>query len=370
MSFYVILPSNTPLDGNKTSSFRVRLPRKLSFQADWSVGLACFVYPHTWPALGAQGADETLRIQWRNGMDVVARLPPSALSSPQELCVQLNAAIVSSCNDVVQRLELLSSKLPRARESTEVVVEELMRARRIEEERHQLLHTNKTEDDDYVDDGGDQKEGTVYRLQLTRKELFHLELSKHFSAEEDDDLLRCSSFDNGDYGLMENLQAWIGVYRSPPIKFTFFPEQQRFQLDSDHVWVRYIELTEQLAFILGFPERLINNFADMNAPTNQHRAKFMPDLSGGISALYVYAPGLIEPTIVGDCTAPLLRVVIVRGVADEVVEDTYVAIQYHRLLTKELSEIQIDICGSNGKPMPFQYGNSILTLHFKKSPYF
>jgi len=333
------------------------------------VGLACFVYPHTWPALGAHGADETVRIQWRNGMDVVSSLPPSALSSPQELSVQLNAAIGSSCSDVVRRLELLATKLPSAREKTALIVEELLRIRRIEDEQRQQLLTNKT-GETYVSESEAtlEKEGTVYKHQLTRRELFHLELSKNFTVEEDDDLRRCSSVDN--YGLIEDLQQWIAIFRSPPISFTFSTDIQRFELVSDHAYVRYIELSEQLAFILGFPERVINNFAVMSAPTNQHRAKFMPDLSGGISALYVYAPGLIEPTIVGDCTAPLLRVVIVRGMADEVMEDTYVAIQYHRLLTKEISEIQVDICGANGKPMPFQYGNCILTLHFKKNPYF
>ena len=102
----------------------------------------------------------------------------------------------------------------------------------------------------------------------------------------------------------------------------------------------------------------------------QYDAEYLPDLSGGISTLYVYAPGLIEPVIVGDCSAPLLRVALVRGQQNEIVEDTYVAIQYHRLLVKEVNEIQIEIRGATGNPMPFQSGNCILTLHFKKLAYF
>lgn len=148
------------------------------------------------------------------------------------------------------------------------------------------------------------------------------------------------------------------------------------RFDREHI--RSVELSEQLAFILGFPGPRLSN--DSPKPVEfetgtavnylEHTARFMPDLSGGISTLYVYAPGLIEPVLVGDCCAPLLRIAIVRGEPDEVIEESYVAVQYHRLLTKEIQEIEIRICSATGEPMPFQYGNCILTLHFKKTPYF
>ena len=67
MSFYVILPSNTQNDPpNKTNSFTVRLPKKLQFSSDWSVGLTSVVYPHSWSALGTLQV-QSVRIEWQNG---------------------------------------------------------------------------------------------------------------------------------------------------------------------------------------------------------------------------------------------------------------------------------------------------------------
>jgi len=93
-------------------------------------------------------------------------------------------------------------------------------------------------------------------------------------------------------------------------------------------------------------------------------------MKGGVSSFHVYAPGLIEPVIIGFVTAPLLRVVNIRGGPDELIEENYVAIQYHKILVKEVSEIWIEIRGASGALMPFQYGTCILTMHFKKIPYF
>ena len=61
-SFYVILPSNTAVEGNRTNMFRVRLPRKLEFGSEWMVGLAVFVYPRSWPSLGTS-PQQFLRIR-------------------------------------------------------------------------------------------------------------------------------------------------------------------------------------------------------------------------------------------------------------------------------------------------------------------
>jgi hypothetical protein len=93
-------------------------------------------------------------------------------------------------------------------------------------------------------------------------------------------------------------------------------------------------------------------------------------MTGGVSSFNIYAPGLIEPVIIGDINAPLLRMVNIQGQPDECIEETYVAIQYYRLLVKELSEIFVEIRSSSGALMPFQYGTCTLTMHFRKIPYF
>ncbi|KAL3073232.1 hypothetical protein niasHT_031180 [Heterodera trifolii] len=72
--------------------------------------------------------------------------------------------------------------------------------------------------------------------------------------------------------------------------------------------VQHVDASNHLAYVLGFENtRLYYN----------HPAKYLPDLSGGVRQLYVYAPKLVEDTIIGDRMAPLLRVVNVSGTASQ-----------------------------------------------------
>lgn len=121
-----------------------------------------------------------------------------------------------------------------------------------------------------------------------------------------------------------------------------------------------VELSEQLAYITGFIQRVIKN--------SPSRAQYEPDLSGGLSLLYIYAPGLIEPVTIGNTTAPLLRIVNVKGYRNRLIEQIYDTVEYHRLLAKEINEISIEIRTHTGELVPFQYGNCLLTLSFRKAP--
>ncbi|KAL3122696.1 hypothetical protein niasHT_009593 [Heterodera trifolii] len=69
--------------------------------------------------------------------------------------------------------------------------------------------------------------------------------------------------------------------------------------------VMHVDLSKQLSYVLGFDHktRIYKN----------QSAKYPPDLSGGVRQLYVYAPKLVEDSIIGDRMAPLLRVVNVSG---------------------------------------------------------
>ncbi|KAH7670034.1 Protein F19G12.2, partial [Aphelenchoides avenae] len=82
--------------------------------------------------------------------------------------------------------------------------------------------------------------------------------------------------------------------------------------------------------MLGFDEEIFT--ADRTV------ARYMPDLHGDIHSLYIYAPQLVEPTLVGDELVPLLRIARVKGTPGEMVEDTFLTPQYHRVLAKQLSE--------------------------------
>ncbi|KAL3104348.1 hypothetical protein niasHS_001195 [Heterodera schachtii] len=126
-------------------------------------------------------------------------------------------------------------------------------------------------------------------------------------------------------------EAWIQAYREIRLvcQFNYDINRNRFILNTD-------------------PR------TEFMHPKNE--ASFMPDMSGGVSSFHVYTPDLIEPMMIGDVTAPVLRIVTIRGNPDQIVEEQFFAIQYHKILLKEVSEIQIEIRTNSGSLMPFQYG--------------
>ncbi|KAL3082116.1 hypothetical protein niasHT_031145 [Heterodera trifolii] len=82
-------------------------------------------------------------------------------------------------------------------------------------------------------------------------------------------------------------------------EFVFNDLAQRFVLKTG-AGVLHVDVSKHLAYVLGFDNiRLFHG----------EQARYMPDLSGGVKQLYVYAPKLIEECIIGDRMAPLLRVV-------------------------------------------------------------
>lgn len=114
MSFYVILPSNTAVDGNRTNSFRVRLPRKLEFRSEWSVGLAVFAYPRSWPSLGASGEQEFIRIQWKtlvNKRQTLLKLPITRLNKPENLISIINVVMRQHCDNMIGKISSLLTHL-------------------------------------------------------------------------------------------------------------------------------------------------------------------------------------------------------------------------------------------------------------------
>ncbi|KAL3081179.1 hypothetical protein niasHS_013871 [Heterodera schachtii] len=132
-------------------------------------------------------------------------------------------------------------------------------------------------------------------------------------------------------------EAWIQAYREIRLvcQFNYDVNKNRFVLNTDPRYVKKVEVSPQLAYILGF-----NNTEFMQA---EKEARFVPDMSGGVSSFHVYTPDLIEPMMIGDVTAPVLRIVTIRGNPDQVIEEQFFAIQYHKLLSKEVSEILIEI---------------------------
>ena len=358
-SFYVFLPSNTDVEGNKTNTFRVRLPRKLEFGSEWMVGLAVLVYPHSWPSLGTS-APQFLRIRWLSGQELKIEIPAGSFKIPAQLLKTLNLLLSTSGRpDLVKRLEHYQSIIDRL---------DVEAKQKVEREILGLTHRSTIA---AADDA--EKPPPLPPPELSEKmrrdmydKFFEKLFTKAFSdVGEETEFIKSMLHSNVNVA-DKTFSTWINVYKQAQncCKFIYSEDMQHFSLSLNTDFVESLELSTQLAYIMGFDRQRVVGPLEV--------AKFIPDMTGGVSSFNVYAPGLIEPVMVGDVTAPLLRMVNIhgRGLNEEVVEENYFAIQYHKLLVKEVSEICIEIRTASGTLMPFQYGTCTLTLHFKKSPYF
>lgn len=339
-SFYVILPSNTNVQGNRTNSFRVRLPRKLQFNSDWYVGLAVMVYPHSWPSLGTS-EEQYLNVIWNTGDQLHVSVPSRSLQNPKELRETVHKALVKGSESLEKRLRLVHNEYEKISSDARDRAKEIYTG--LQQKQMDNVNTNETVSEPRSEITEDQIFSTILGEKLANMDA----QSRHMIKVSD----------------QLGVEAWKNVYSRPVLAcaFQFDSSKNRFHIHIDNKFVDRVELSEQLAYMLGFDQTILAKSAE---------ARFMPDMSGGVSNLNVYAPGLIEPMMVGDVMAPLLRIVTIRGAQDEMIEEQFFSIQYHRLLVKEVAEIQIEIRTVSGALMPFQYGTCTLTLHFKKASYF
>lgn len=121
--------------------------------------------------------------------------------------------------------------------------------------------------------------------------------------------------------------------------------------------VRMITFSERLQYMLGFANKKI--------VLSKRLAQFQPDLRGGFYSLYIYC-SLVEPQIVGNTIAPLLRNVHIEGYHGDIIEKLYHTPHYVPVIAKEVDRIEIDIKDDKNQSVPFQFGKTVVKLHFRK----
>jgi hypothetical protein len=108
-------------------------------------------------------------------------------------------------------------------------------------------------------------------------------------------------------------------------------------------------------------------YAKADADLLTHISEKPYELSGGYHSLFVYSD-IVSPSFVGDSYTQLLRLVEIPSdykFGDQV-KITYPNTYYIPVLVKEFDTIEIDIKDDTGENIPFEFGRSILTLHFRK----
>jgi hypothetical protein len=95
-----------------------------------------------------------------------------------------------------------------------------------------------------------------------------------------------------------------------------------------------------------------------------YEAKQPPDMLMGMYHIFIYCD-IVEPQVVGDCLAPLLRMVNISGKEGEAVTQTFRP-YYLPLSRLEFDTIDILLCNEFGEEIQFDKGQTTLTLHFRK----
>ena len=89
------------------------------------------------------------------------------------------------------------------------------------------------------------------------------------------------------------------------------------------------------------------------------------DLLRDFYSLFVYCD-VVKHVVVGDVKAPLPRTVNITRKDGLTVNRIFQTVQYVSVQRKHLCSIEIDIRDDTGRPVPFQCGKVIVTLHFRR----
>lgn len=137
------------------------------------------------------------------------------------------------------------------------------------------------------------------------------------------------------------------------IEFSYHPVTKRVTIKTkkDAKVLMHSGLAELLGFEPGEYSGLV-------------QSAYIADPNASFPVIYVYCD-VVEPQIVGDVQAPLLKIVKVEGRDGEIVNAHYVRPHYVPIIRKQFQTIQIEIRTNSGSLVPFERGKVILVLHFR-----
>ena len=123
------------------------------------------------------------------------------------------------------------------------------------------------------------------------------------------------------------------------VKFGYEPVTQKIvaHMKGETKFTLYGDLPD----ILGFGTGDSRTSIESSARSTFVRAYSIVDLRRGFESLYVYS-GIVEPRIVGDKIAPLLRIVPITGRHREMVTARFDHVQYIPVLSREFGTIETD----------------------------
>jgi hypothetical protein len=163
---------------------------------------------------------------------------------------------------------------------------------------------------------------------------------------------------NGHYesvpDLVKAMNSQISKDDQGKIQLTYNKHTRKVTVDvkkQANIW-----FTGDIAAALGFDE---DSFI-----TRKTTSSYTADINAGFSSMFVYC-NLVSDQIVGDKKVPLLRAVQAEGEYGDVITKTYQNPLYIPVGTKQFETLEVYITDDLGRPVPFDYGRSICTLHLR-----
>jgi hypothetical protein len=144
------------------------------------------------------------------------------------------------------------------------------------------------------------------------------------------------------------------------VKVTFLERTNRIRIQSE-ISPPYngILLSRELTRFMGFREALVPSG---KVDVTGHVAF---DANRKMNLIYVYCDAATDCSV-GDARAPLLRVCNVSGEHGRAVHVVYVRPHYVPVGRREFDTVKISINNEAGRPMPFEFGKSVVVLHFRR----
>ena len=164
--------------------------------------------------------------------------------------------------------------------------------------------------------------------------------------------------DDGYYDSPETLVEALNIDKPSRVKFSYDSVTQKV-----HTHLKRqtkFRLYGDLSDILGFNNITSDADHSITLPANS-----VVDLRRGFESLYVYS-SMVEPRVVGDKIVPLLRIVPITGRHGGMVTTRFDHVQYIPVMSREFGTIETEIRDDTGRPVPFERGKVMVTLHFRR----
>ena len=126
----------------------------------------------------------------------------------------------------------------------------------------------------------------------------------------------------------------------------------------------FIKLSKPLGSVLGFDNEQVPYMTFL--PSTETTAQYFPVMNRAITTLYVYT-NIVDDVFVGNVKAPLLLTCPYKqDTLNDVVQVEFFRPTYAKLNRSQFQQIDVAIHDEAGSLVPFLYGKTVLTLHFRK----